>query len=90
MTSSTSTWRRTRSGSTLTSSRGGLAVNNSVAGSHFVIGAAALDAGDRIIYDSGTGAVYDDSDGTSAAAQIQFARLSPELALTNFDFLVVA
>ena len=67
-----------------------LLANNSVAGSQFVIGATALDAGDRIIYNSATGAVYYDSDGTGAAAQIQFAELSPGLALTNFDFLVVA
>jgi Ca2+-binding RTX toxin-like protein len=67
-----------------------LLANNSVAGSQFVIGTAALDAGDRIIYNSATGAVYYDSDGTGAAAQIQFATLSAGLALTNFDFLVVA
>jgi Ca2+-binding RTX toxin-like protein len=67
-----------------------LTPGNSVAGSQFVIGAAALDAGDRIIYDDTTGAVYYDSDGTGGAAQIQFAELSPGLALTNFDFLVVA
>jgi Ca2+-binding RTX toxin-like protein len=66
----------------------GLVAGNSVAGSQFVIGAAALDAGDRIIYNSATGAVYYDSDGTGAAAQIQFAQLSSGLALTNFDFLV--
>jgi Ca2+-binding RTX toxin-like protein len=63
---------------------------NSVAGSQFVIGAAAQDAGDRIIYSSATGEVYYDSDGTGPAAQIQFATLSAGLALTNFDFLVVA
>ena len=68
----------------------GLVAGNSVAGSQFVIGAAALDAGDRIIYNSATGAVYYDSDGTGAAAQIQFAQLSSGLALTNFDFLVTA
>jgi Ca2+-binding RTX toxin-like protein len=68
----------------------GLLAGNSVAGSQFVIGAAALDAGDRIMYNSATGAVYYDSDGTGAAAQIQFAQLSPGLALTNSDFLVVA
>jgi Ca2+-binding RTX toxin-like protein len=68
----------------------GLLAGNSVAGSQFVIGAAALDAGDRIIYNSATGAVYYDSDGTGAAAQIQFATLSAGLALTNFDFFVVA
>jgi Ca2+-binding RTX toxin-like protein len=67
-----------------------LVANNSVAGSQFVIGAGAFDAGDRIIYNSVTGAVYYDSDGTGAAPQIQFAQLDPGLALTNFDFLVVA
>jgi Ca2+-binding RTX toxin-like protein len=65
-----------------------LLTGNSVAGSQFVTGAAALDGGDRIIYNSATGAVYYDSDGTGAAAQIQFAQLSPGLALTNFDFSV--
>ena len=68
----------------------GLVAGNSVAGSQFAIGAAALDAGDRIIYNSATGAVYYDSDGTGAAAQIQFAQLNAGLALTNFDFLVTA
>jgi len=60
----------------------------SVAGSQFVIGTAAQDAGDRIIYNDATGAVYYDSDGTGAAAAIQFAELSPGLALTNHDFFV--
>jgi Ca2+-binding RTX toxin-like protein len=68
----------------------GLTANNSLAGSQFVIGAAAQDAGDRIIYNDATGAVYYDSDGTGGAAQIQFATLSAGLALTNFDFFVVA
>jgi Ca2+-binding RTX toxin-like protein len=67
-----------------------LLANNSVAGSQFVIGAVALDANHRIIYNDTTGAVYYDSDGTGAAAQIQFAQLSTGLALTNVDFLVVA
>jgi Ca2+-binding RTX toxin-like protein len=67
-----------------------LLANNSVAGSQFVIGAAALDANHRIIYNDATGAVYYDSDGVGGAAQIQFATLSAGLALTNFDFLVVA
>jgi Ca2+-binding RTX toxin-like protein len=68
----------------------GLVANNSVAGSQFVIGAAAQDANHRIIYNDATGAVYYDSDGTGAAAAIQFAWLDPGLPLTNFDFLVVA
>ena len=55
----------------------------------FVIGAAAQDAQDRIIYDSATGALFFDVDGTGAAAAIQFAEVAPGLALTNLNFLVV-
>jgi Ca2+-binding RTX toxin-like protein len=62
----------------------------SVAGSQFVIGPAALDVNHRIIYNDATGAVLYDSDGTGATAAIQFAQLNVELALTNFDFFVVA
>jgi len=55
----------------------------------FVIGAAALDASDRIIYNNGTGALSYDSDGTGANAAVQFATLNPGLALTNNNFQVV-
>jgi Ca2+-binding RTX toxin-like protein len=74
-----------------------LVPDNSVAGSQFVVGTAALDAGDRIIYDNASGDVFYDSDGTGATPAIRFARLSAELAdptdldpLTNFDFFVIA
>jgi trimeric autotransporter adhesin len=60
-----------------------------LAASQFVIAAAAQDANDRIIYNSATGALSYDSDGTGAAAAVQFAELSTGLALTNLDFLVV-
>jgi Ca2+-binding RTX toxin-like protein len=59
-----------------------------VAGSQFVIGTAAADVNHRIVYNDLTGDVYYDSDGTGAAAAIQFAELSPGLALTNSDFYV--
>jgi Ca2+-binding RTX toxin-like protein len=75
----------------------GLTPDNSVGGSQFYVGAAAEDAGDRIIYNNATGAVYYDSDGTGTNAQIQFAQLDAGLAdptdinpLTHFDFFVVA
>ena len=66
-----------------------LTPGSSVAGSQFVIGATAGNAGHRIIYDSNTGAVLYDSDGTGAAPAVQFAELALGLALTNFDFFVV-
>ena len=55
----------------------------------FFTGASAGDAGDRIIYNSSTGALSYNSDGTGAAAPVQFAHLTPGLALTNSDFRVV-
>jgi Ca2+-binding RTX toxin-like protein len=66
-----------------------LGLGNISAG-EFVIGAAALDANDRIIYNDATGALSYDSDGVGGVAAIQFAELSTGLALTNLDFLVVA
>ena len=49
-------------------------------------GTAALDATDRIIYDSGTGRIFYDSDGLDGAAAVLFARVTPGTALTNADF----
>jgi Ca2+-binding RTX toxin-like protein len=54
----------------------------------FHIGPAAADAQDRLIYDSATGALYYDRDGTGPEAQIQFAELDPGLPLTQGDFFV--
>jgi Ca2+-binding RTX toxin-like protein len=56
--------------------------------SQFVIGPAQA-ANDRILYDDSTGALFYDSDGTGTTAAVQFAELSPGLALTSQDFLVV-
>jgi Ca2+-binding RTX toxin-like protein len=40
--------------------------------------------------DGTTGALFYDADGAGGNAQVQFATLSPGLALTHLDFLVVA
>lgn len=55
----------------------------------FVIGAAAADADDRIIYNQTTGALFYDADGAGGAAAVQFATLNAGLALTHADFLVI-
>jgi serralysin len=60
-----------------------------LAANQFVIGAAAQDADDRIVYDDVTGALSFDIDGVGGNAAVRFATLSTGLALTNLDFLVV-
>jgi Ca2+-binding RTX toxin-like protein len=57
--------------------------------SAFAVGTAALDASDRIIYNSTSGALLYDSDGTGSAAAVQFATLIPQLNLTAADFVIV-
>jgi serralysin len=65
-----------------------LGLGNISAG-EFVIGTAAQDSNDRIIYDGNTGALSYDSDDNGGTAAIQFAELSAGLGLTHLDFLVV-
>jgi serralysin len=55
----------------------------------FRTAAAAADADDRIVYNSGTGALLFDVDGLGGAAGVQFATLSTGLALTASDFTVI-
>jgi beta-glucanase (GH16 family) len=54
----------------------------------FHLGASAADANDRIIYDSATGSLKFDPDGTGPDAEVTFATLSIGLALTSADFIV--
>ena len=49
----------------------------------------AEDSSDRIIYNSATGDVFFDADGTGATARIRFADLDIGLGVTNADFRVV-
>jgi len=55
----------------------------------FHVGAAAEDAEDRIIYNSDTGALYFDANGSAGGGLIKFAQLDAGLGLTNNDFIVV-
>jgi serralysin len=54
----------------------------------FFAGTAAHDSSDHVIYNSSTGALSFDGDGTGGADQIQFATLSPHLSLTASSFFV--
>ena len=55
----------------------------------FVTGSQAADASDRIIYNSATGALLFDADGTGGIAAVQFATLTTGLNLTASDFAVI-
>lgn len=56
--------------------------------SAFVAGTAAADAGDRIIYDSASGNIWYDSDGSGDAAMTLFAQVSAGTVLTSLDIAV--
>ena len=56
----------------------------------FQAGSAANDSADRIIYNSSTGNIYYDPDGTGAAAQVLFATVTPGTSLANGDFVIVS
>ncbi|MFI0843724.1 calcium-binding protein [Mesorhizobium sp. IMUNJ 23232] len=49
----------------------------------------ADDATDRIIFESDTGKLFYDADGTGVTAGVHFATLGAGLALTNADFVVI-
>ncbi|CAN5495650.1 hypothetical protein BH10PSE7_BH10PSE7_33730 [soil metagenome] len=61
-----------------------------VAPGAFNTGAAASQGDDRIIYNSATGALIYDTNGNLANGATQFATLSPGLALTAADFMIIA
>ncbi|MBD2042888.1 calcium-binding protein [Microcoleus sp. FACHB-672] len=62
----------------------------SLLSSQFRTGAGATTSNHRVIYNSSTGALFFDADGTGAAAQVQIASLSTGLALISSDFQVIA
>lgn len=49
---------------------------------------ALADATDRIIYESDTGRLFFDRDGTGATAKLHFATIGTNLEVTNGDFFV--
>ena len=57
--------------------------------SAFVIGTAAQDLDDRIVYNQATGQLFFDADGSGAGAQVQFARLDGAPIIAANDFTVI-
>ncbi len=54
----------------------------------FVVGTAAQDADDRIVYDQATGRLFFDADGSGAGAAVLFAQLGAGTVLQASDFNV--
>nr|WP_223269968.1 calcium-binding protein [Nostoc sp. 'Peltigera membranacea cyanobiont' 213] len=68
---------------------GGLSTS-SVQKSQFTIGASATTSAQRFIYDSTTGGLYFDQDGSAPGfTQVKFAQLSAGLSLTENNFVLV-
>jgi len=61
--------------------------SGALAASAFVAGTAAGDANDRILYDSATGNVWYDADGSGAGAAVMFANLGAGTLLTAADVI---
>ena len=49
----------------------------------------AQDASERIIYETNTGKLFYDSNGSAVGGAVQFAKLTTGLAVTNADFNIV-
>ncbi|MEH2399883.1 calcium-binding protein [Nostoc sp.] len=61
----------------------------SLSASQFTIGTSATTSEERFIYNSATGALFFDQDGSASGfTQVQFAQLSAGLSLTNNNFVV--
>jgi len=66
-----------------------LGVPGVLAASKFRIGTQALDADDRIIYNSGTGALVYDANGNGAGGVTQIALIGSGLNMTNAEIVVI-
>ena len=69
---------------------GGLTAGAAIKTEQFVVGTAAIDTNDRLIYNKITGAMFFDVDGVGGTKQVQFATLSTNLAMTHNDISVIA
>ena len=65
-----------------------LTTTGPLAVSAFVIGASASTASQRVLFNAVSGVLSYDSDGNGALAAVDFAKLTPGLALTNTSFSI--
>jgi len=68
---------------------GGLVAGGAISSTSFAIGTAATTSSQRFIYNQTTGSLSFDVDGSGASLQQQLANLTPHLALTNSDIVVI-
>ncbi|MBL1208511.1 hypothetical protein [Geminocystis sp. GBBB08] len=68
---------------------GGGLITGTLLPTQFTIGSSATTSAHRFFYNSSTGGLFFDSDGSGATAAVQFATLSTGLALTNADLVVI-
>ena len=55
----------------------------------FALGEIATNSAQRIVYDNLNGELFYDSDGVGGVDQIQFASLTPQLAISSDDFTII-
>lgn len=67
----------------------GIGPAGGLSGDAFQLGNAANSSGDRIVYDAASGALSFDADGLGGTAAVLFAKVTPGLALTHQDFVIV-
>lgn len=68
---------------------GGFTADGRIDKDAFVIGTAARDEEDRIVYDQARGHLYHDPDGKGGAAAVKFAFMQPGLTIAYTDFIVL-
>jgi Ca2+-binding RTX toxin-like protein len=73
----------------LSAARFGLAPGALATSNFKDIASGSLDADDRIVHDSNTGALFLDADGSGSAAAQQFATLAGYALINQTDFLIV-
>jgi Ca2+-binding RTX toxin-like protein len=64
--------------------------NGGIEAGELVLGTAAQDADDRLLYDQATGRLFYDADANGAGAAVLFAQFSPGTALTAASFTTLA